>query len=148
MIKLKTNFLGLITIMILNSCSSSNDNPINIEQPTIINKWKLSDWKLNNVEQTLTTCDRESYIQFNSNGTFDRIDYSLQTGNCIEEGHDNGNYNYNTSTNKITLNFTDVVSGTQIEVLNNVQLTSTKIVYTWDEDGDGNDEHKLEYLKN
>ena len=140
--------LGLFTVLAINSCNSNDDTTSNEVQPTIINKWNLDSWKLNNTQQTLTICDKQGYIQFNSNGTFERKDYYFDNTNCVLEGNDNGTYNYNTSTNKITLNFTDATNGPQIEVLNNVNLSSTKIIYTWDEDNNGSDEHQLEYLKN
>lgn len=144
MTKSKTLLLALLTV-ILNSCDSSNSN--SNDEASIINKWKLNSWKYNNNEQTLTNCDKQRYIQFNINGTFERIDYIIDGSNCIEEGHDNGNYNYNTSEDKITLNFTDELDGPQTEILNNVQLTTTKIIYSWDEDNNGSDEHQLEFLK-
>lgn len=67
---------------------------------------------------------------------------------CILEGNDNGTYTYNSSNQKVTLNFSDTTNGAQTEILNNVEFTTTKLNYTWDEDGNGTDEHYLEYTKN
>jgi hypothetical protein len=146
--KSRLYLLGLLTVVMFSSCNSNDDTTSNEVQPTIINKWSLDSWKMNNTQQALTTCDKQGYIKFNSNGTFERMDYFFDGTNCIIEGNDNGTYNYNTTTNKITLSFTDVIDGPQVEVLNNVNLSSTKLIYTWDEDGNGSDEHQLEYLKN
>jgi len=145
----KITIFTLLSVLIISSCSSlNNDEPDTTTQATLVNKWILSAWKKNNVTQTLTSCDKQGYIQFNTNGTFERKDYYLNSGNCQLEGNDNGTYNYNSTTHKITLTFTDPTEGTQTEVLNNVELATTKLTYTWDEDQNGTDEHHLEYTKN
>ncbi len=66
---------------------------------------------------------------------------------CELDGIYNGTYNFNTTSNKITINFDDPIDGTQVETYNNIQLTSTTLKYTWDEDGNGTDEYNLEFKK-
>lgn len=143
----KKMIFGLLTLVTIYSCN--NDDNTNSETlPNLINKWNLETWKYNNNNQSLTSCDKQGYIKFNNNGTFERKDYYNNNGNCEIEGNDNGTYTYDTSNNKITLNYTDVNDGPQTEVLNNVSFTITKLNYTWDEDNNGSDEHFLEFLKN
>ena len=146
--KTKISIFVLLSFLIISSCSSSNDETTTELQPNLVNKWSLSVWKKNNVAQTLTSCDKQGYIQFNSNGTFERKDYYWNGTNCLLEGNDNGTYNYNSSNHKITLNYTDPNDGPQTEVLNNLGLTTTKLNYSWDEDQNGTDEHYLEFIKN
>jgi hypothetical protein len=145
--KLKIAFLIISSITIFFSCSNNDDNTTPVEQPNLVNKWNLDKWIFNSTNQTLSTCDKQGYIQFNSNGTFERKDYFLNGTVCEVEGNDNGTYTFNTTTNKITLNFTDPVDGAQVEVLNNIQLTATTLKYSWDEDENGTDESNLEYKK-
>ena len=146
--KLKKSILALLSFLIIFSCSSSNDETTTETQPDLVNKWSLTVWRLNNINQTLTSCDKQGYIQFNSNGTFERKDYNFSNGNCTLEGNDNGTYKYNSSNHKVTLNFSDLTNGAQTETLNNVEFTTTKLNYSWDEDGNGTEEHYLEYTKN
>lgn len=145
--KLKITLLIIATISMFFSCNSNDDNTTPTEQPNLVNKWNLDKWGYNSVNQTLTTCDKQGYIQFNSNGTFERKDYYLNGTVCELEGNDNGTYSFNSSTNKITLNFIDPDDGAQIEILNNIQLTTTTLKYSWDEDGNGTDESNLEFKK-
>ena len=145
--KLKIALLIISSITIFFSCSNNDDNTTPIEQPNLVNKWNLDKWIFNTTNQSLSTCDKQGYIQFNSNGTFERKDYFLNGTVCEVEGNDNGTYTFNTTTNKITLNFTDPVDGAQVEVLNNIQLTATTLKYSWDEDENGTDESNLEYKK-
>ena len=107
----------------------------------------IDKWIYNNVNQTLNTCEKQSYLQFNSNGTFTVKNYHLNGATCELEDDDNGTYTYNTTTNKIIINFTDPVDGPQVRIYNNVQLTTTTLKCSWDEDGNGTDDHNLEFKK-
>lgn len=150
--KTKTLLITLLSVLALSSCSNDNNENSLTENPqtqsTLANKWYLNTWKYNNASQTLNNCDKQGYIQFNSNGTFERKDYQFVSGNCLLEGNDNGTYVYSSSNHKITLSFMDPNNGAQTENLNNVELSNSKLIYTWDEDGNGIDEHKLEFIKN
>lgn len=69
---------------------------------------------------------------------------------CEEDGNDIGTYEYKSTTHKITLYFDDLTApedGHQVEVWNNVQLTSSTLFYTWDEDDNGLDEWSVTYKK-
>lgn len=145
--KLKIALLIISSITIFFSCSNNDDSTTPTEQPNLVNKWNIDKWIYNSVNQTLNTCEKQGYIQFNSNGTFVRKAYYLNGTSCELEDDDNGTYTYNTTTNKITINFNDPVDGAQVEVYNNVQLTTTTLKYSWDEDGNGTDEHNLEFKK-
>ena len=142
--KLKIGFIIISTMSLFFACSS-DDNSNQNTQASIINKWFIEKWVYNSVNQTLTDCDKQGYIQFNSNGTFERKTYYLNGGNCEIEGIDIGTYTFNTTTNKITVNFDDPDEGAQVETYNNIQLTATTLKYTWDEDGNGTDEYILEF---
>lgn len=146
----KKNIVTLIILSIsfLSSCNGNDDNPVTpIEKTNLVSKWNLDKWVLNNSNQTLATCDKQGYIQFNSNGTFERKDYFLNGSNCELEGSDNGTYTYNSTTDEIILNFIDAIDGSQTEILHNISLTTTTLTYSWDEDGNGLDEHKFEFIK-
>ena len=145
---IKKIFFLFLTTIILFSCNKNDDEPTAItEQPNLVNKWYIDKWTYNGTNQTLTSCDKQGYIQFNSNGTFERKDYYWNGTTCTLEGNDNGTYNYNTTTNKITINFIDTNNGPQTEIFNNVNLSTTVLKYSWDEDGNGIDEHNLEFKK-
>lgn len=147
----KIFYLLCITVLLFQSCNSGDSNststPVSSDQSNLVYRWNLNKWLLNNVNQTLSTCVKQEYIQFNSNGTFERKDYYLNGSSCLLQGFDSGTYSYSVATSKITLNFTDPANGAQIEKLNNVSITSTNLKYSWDENGDGIDEHNLEFLK-
>jgi len=140
----------LIIILVLTySCASNENEPEELitEAPSeLINKWNLNKWSSNGINQNLTDCDKQKNIKFNDNGTFERKDYIFIGGNCSIEEDISGTYTYDNSQGKIVLFFTDPDDGNQTEILNNVELKSTILKYSWDEDGDGNDEHNLEYI--
>ena len=140
----------LIIILVLTySCASNENEPEELitEAPSeLINKWNLNKWSSNGINQNLTDCDKQKNIKFNDNGTFERKDYIFIGGNCSIEEDISGTYTYDNSQGKIVLFFTDPDDGNQTEILNNVELNSTILKYSWDEDGDGNDEHNLEYI--
>ena len=144
--------LPLLSLALTFSCSTTDNDPESPESPqtttpTLNVKWILEKWNYNSVNQNLTSCKKQSFILFNSNGTFERKDYILINSNCIIEDNDNGNYSYNTSNSKITLTFVDPDDGPQTEVWNNVAFDNSLLKFTWDEDNNGSDEHSLEYKK-
>lgn len=144
--KLYTAFLIILTISLLFACTSDNSSNSS-DQASLVNKWYINKWVYNNVSQTLTSCVKQGYIQFNSNGTFERKTFYLNGASCEPDSNDAGTYTFNTATNKITVTFTDPDEGPQVEVYNNIELTATTLQYSWDEDGNGIDEYLLEFKK-
>ena len=147
---MKRNYIGiLITLLTLgfSSCTSEESTPK--EEPNLITaKWFLEKSSFNGVPHDLTSCEKQGYIEFKSNGTFERIYYYSSNGtNCLPEGTDSGTFIFDTTANKITLSFTDPDDGAQTEILNNVNLTTSTFKYTWDENGDGTDDVDVEYKK-
>ncbi|PXY44720.1 lipocalin-like domain-containing protein [Flavobacterium hydrophilum] len=142
----KKNFTTLFFLSILLiSCSNDGDNKIIREKPNLIKKWNLEKWTLNNDNQVLTTCNKQNYIEFKTDGHFERKSFYQNASICELEVNDSGTYIYDLTAQKITLNFTDPDEGAQTEILNKVIVTSTTFKYSWDEDGNGIDEHTLEF---
>ncbi len=137
---------GVLTLKVNNGPTVTIGNFVIID---IISKWRKNKWFYNNQEETLTDCEKQSYLEFSSNLTFDRKAFFLFNNDCTEEGNADSNKTFvsDLQNNKITLRFDDIDEGTQTEILNILELTETKLIYTWDEDNDGTDEHKLEYIK-
>ncbi|MBS7786623.1 lipocalin family protein [Flavobacterium sp. CYK-55] len=144
--KTKIILMIISTASLLFACSSDSNSTQNT-QVSLINKWFINKWVYNNVNRTLTECDKQGYIKFNSDGTFERKTYNLNGTNCESDSVDNGTYTFNTTANKIIINFDDPDEGAQVETYNNVELTNTTLKYTWDEDGNGTDEYNLEFNK-
>ena len=139
--KISLSFLLLLLLSCNNEDSNSN-NTISLN-----NKWLLNRSFLSSVEQNLSTCKKQSYIQFYNNNTFVRKDYFLNGNSCILEGTDTGNYTYDVSTNRITLSYTDVDDGAIVEVLRNVNFTSSELEFSFDEDMNGVYEYHLKFTK-
>lgn len=139
--KISLSFLLLLLLSCDNENSNSNDTI------SLNNKWLLNKSFLSSVEQNLSTCKKQSYIQFYNNNTFVRKDYFLDGNSCILEGSDAGNYTFDASTNRITLSYTDVDDGALIEVLRNVNITSTELEFSFDEDMNGVYEYNLKFIK-
>ena len=72
--KLKITFIIISIISLFFACNSDDNSNKNV-QASIVKKWFIEKWIYNNVNQTLTDCDKQGYIQFNSNGTFERKRY-------------------------------------------------------------------------
>jgi hypothetical protein len=115
---------------------------------SLVAKWQYNAIKTNGIAANLTSCNKSSYVLFNTNGTFERKQYWLMSSNtCVLDGDEKGTYTYNSSTNKIVLKFTDPVAGAQVETWNNVKITNSSLDFTWDENNDGKDEHAVTYIK-
>jgi hypothetical protein len=145
---MKKYFPFLALSVLLGSCNSPNDITPN-QSNRLSGRYYWDVWKNNLTGATLqiTTCRRQNYIQFNSDGTFSRRGWDANP--CIQTEIDDGTYEYNITTAKITVRFTDGPGGAiNTEVWNNIQLPSNRITFTWDENLDGRDEHYMEYLKN
>jgi hypothetical protein len=145
---MKKYFPILSLLILLSSCNSQNDITPN-QSNRMSGKYYWDVWKNNLTGTTLqiNTCRRQNYIQFNSDGTFSRRGWDSNP--CIQTEIDDGTYEYNIATAKITVRFTDGPGGAiNTEVWNNILLTNNRISFTWDENLDGRDEYYLEYLKN
>jgi hypothetical protein len=145
---MKKNILSLsILFLILEGCSKNEDSNIINENISINNKWMLNKSIYQNVSQNLSNCEKQGYIHFFTNNTFERKNYEFIGNNCVLEGVDTGTYNYNSLDEKITLQFIDINDGPQIENLVNVNLTNLKLTFDWDEDLNGINEYNLEFIK-
>jgi hypothetical protein len=123
-----------------NSLQYSNEVTINTNQ--ILDKYYLDILITNGVNQNISTCRKQSYIIFNSNGTFSRRDwFDISPSNCVLDGIDDGQFVYNPQDSTLKLIFTDT------EIWHNVQIIGNRIKFTWDENLDGLDEHYVEFLK-
>ncbi len=135
--------------LIFISCSKSSTETTDVITNSLVAKWKYNGIKTNGIVSQITTCDKNGYVVFNTNGTFERKDYYFSENNntCVLEGDEKGTYTYSSSTNKIVLKFTDPYDGAQVETWNNVKFTNSSLDFTWDENNDGKDEHAVSYIK-
>jgi hypothetical protein len=144
--KLKIAFLIISSITIFISCSKTDEN--STEQPNLVNKWNIDKKIYDNVNQTLTACEKQGYIQFNSNGTFERKEYYISSGVCEIKKNHSGTYTFNTTTNQITIDFIDPIAGPETEIYKDIQLTTKTLKYTWNQNGSGTgDIYNLEFIK-
>ncbi|WP_225035384.1 lipocalin family protein [Winogradskyella sp. SM1960] len=80
---MKKVFLLLsVFALVFASCSSNNDDDASIDP--IVGTWKYHKYFENGVEQTVTDCEKEETLIFNSNGTFEYIYFDEDMdGNCL-----------------------------------------------------------------
>lgn len=142
----KNSTSGALTLSVNNGQIITIETFIVID---VVKKWRLNKMFVDNKERTLTECDKQSYMEFSSNSTFDRKTWFILNNDCIEEEIADSDkvYTSDLQNNKIVLKYNDVDEGPQTEILNILELTETKLIYSWDEDGNGTDEYKIEYLK-
>ncbi len=81
------NFLkSLLLLVLLASCESQNPPNVDTFEEDVINLWQL---ELNGISDqenfVLTDCERQSTIQFFEDGTFQRINYSINDEGVCEE---------------------------------------------------------------
>lgn len=63
-------FVSILFVAIsFNSCDNDDDNEI-IVVDKIINEWQLDQLFLDGEEENLTTCEKQSTIEFSSSGTY------------------------------------------------------------------------------
>jgi hypothetical protein len=141
--------ISFFLIFLLQSCSKPLSNEP-ILTNLIIGKFIWDVWK-NNVTgatNTISSCRRQSYFEFTTDGKFTRRGW-VDGSSCVLDMIDDGTYTYDQATSKITVKFNDGPNGPlNTEVWNNVAITNAGISYTWDENGDGKDDHYCEYKRN
>ncbi|MNQ74312.1 hypothetical protein D3C85_890670 [compost metagenome] len=143
----KNAILMLLSVSLMIISCSDNDETTSTEQSNLVSKWYLDKSSFNGISNILSTCDKQGYIQFNSDETFERQYYYYNGSNCLSEGTDKGTYSYNATTNKITISFVDPNDGAQSETFNNVNISTTTFKYSGDEDRNGIDDHQMEFIK-
>lgn len=147
-----TFVLNLLVLIVAAFYSCSSDDK-NIEEETSTTtltgaKWYLFDyyWEENR------ECETKSFIQFNNDGTFRRVDYFdiPDEGGCFLEHDDTGTYTYDAVNKKIhTYYYRGEVEGElSTDIYANVKLTSTTFYSDYDEGGDGKiDDPNVGYKK-
>ena len=135
----------LVILQLQTTCQKSPQSP-SIDN-NLLGVWHFDRLENKGVNNSLSTCRKKRTFQFNAAGTFTRLDYFDSASTCVLDENSNGTFNYDTSQNKITINFNDPSEGAMKEVKNNVQLTGTTLTFTWDENRDGVDEWKEYYIK-
>lgn len=145
--KIKSNstiyIIALLTLG-LSSCSKE-ETPAKREANSIYGKWFLEKSAFNEVPNELSDCEKQSYVEFYSDGTFERTYYYADNeSNCLPEDTENGSFVIDEKADTITLSF---AASDETEVLNNVDVAPSSLKYTWDEDGDGSDDIGVEYIK-
>lgn len=137
--KTKLIFIGILLSLITISCSSDS-HEVEEETPTITltgAKWYLFDyyWEKNR------ECETKSFIQFNNDGTFRRVDYFYipEEGGCYLEHDDTGTYTYDAVNKKIqTYYYRGEIKGKlSTDIYANVKLTSSTFYSDYDEGADG-----------
>jgi len=137
---MKKLFISLTSFIFLFGCSTNNGVVVNTNQ--LLDQYYRDKLITNGVTQNLSSCRKQSFITFNSNGTFSRRDwFDFSPSNCVLDGIDDGQFIYNPQDSTLKLIFTDT------ETWHNVQIIGNRIKFTWDENVDGVDEHYVEYLK-
>jgi len=81
------NFLkSLFLVVLLASCESQNPPNVDTFEEDVINLWQLELKGISDQENfVLTDCERQSTIQFFEDGTFQRINYSINDEGVCEE---------------------------------------------------------------
>ncbi len=76
----------LLLLILLMSCESQDPQNIDTFEEDIINLWQLELKGISDQENfVLTDCERQSTIQFFEDGTFQRINYSINDEGVCEE---------------------------------------------------------------
>ncbi|WMI65384.1 lipocalin family protein [Aestuariibaculum sp. YM273] len=142
--KLITVLLTTFTLCLI-SCSDSDEID---ETAPFSSKWYLEKQTFNGVSNPLSDCEKQGYIEFNSDGTFERVYYYSSNGtDCLPEDTDIGTFKFDGAERIMTLTFTDTDEGEQVQKLNNFEMGVEKLTYTWDEDGDGTDDVSVEFIR-
>lgn len=137
-------FIGLILLAILLTSCDNSDERLGTE--TIVGKWNISNKvSLDNHNSEMNSCVKQSFIQFNDNGTFTRLSYTQLVNGCELQNNDNGNYTY--LNNVVTLNYTDTDDGAQVEVFTDVKILEGNLSYNWSETEDGSYDWTFYYTK-
>jgi hypothetical protein len=122
----KINLLfGLLTVLILISCSSDDDN--SNSEITIIGTWKLIGGNSSSTgDYQLTDCSLMTRLTFNQNSTANFEEHFDDNNDCLED-----NYTVNYSINDNSLSFS---SNGEVNTFT-FELTSTALSYSATENG-------------
>lgn len=85
-------------ILFLSICamvSCSDDDSDSNDGTKIVGKWYLEAVRPIGGQNTLSECNQESYIQFNSDGTASSEFYEVSEGSCESSGNNPGDWSFN-----------------------------------------------------
>lgn len=106
-------FLAVFTLVLI-SCSKDN----NLPPDSLVGTWNLYQRFENNVEQTLTDCDRRDVFQVNADGTVVTSDFDDLAGPCILDEMTAGTWE-NRGNNMYALTFSGSTETREISFENN-----------------------------
>ena len=125
-----TDYLILIILgltVAVTACQKDKESKSK-EEILCSDSWKISSYKLNDEEISLTECQRDNYLTFNSNGTY--TDYTGPILCDIYETNINGTWTLSDDGKTLTL---ESVQGVQSA---SVEITASKLVLTILDDTD------------
>ncbi|MCB7480792.1 lipocalin family protein [Christiangramia sediminis] len=90
---MKKFLILLLSITLFTACSD-DDSDTN-DGTEIVGKWFLESLRPVGGDNTLNSCNQDSYIEFNSDGTGSSEFFEETETGCESEGVDSGNWSYN-----------------------------------------------------
>ena len=91
---MKKFLILLLSISLFTACSDDDDSGSN-DGSEIVGKWFLESLRPIGGQNTLTSCNQDSYIEFNSDGTGSSEFYEETEGACNSDGENSGSWSYN-----------------------------------------------------
>lgn len=88
---MKKILILMLSVIALTACSKDDNNNDNGEEK-ILGTWFLVDARAGTVQNTLTECNQNSFITFNSDGTGHSEYYEENNGNCEVANSDDGTW--------------------------------------------------------
>ena len=127
----------LASILMLTSCSPYEEGPaISLRSRTerLCNEWRLTRLYINGTEQTLSSFDQQTTLEFKDNGT---VNYSYAVMESTAIGiTGSGTWEVNDGQNEVFTTITYTLGGTEKDTFKILRLKEEELWFENNEDGD------------
>ncbi|MFL9832884.1 lipocalin-like domain-containing protein [Chryseobacterium terrae] len=153
---MKKNFLlALATLLLFSSCGNDDNENTQNTIESFPGIWKMSKTMIisgsNNAtlqSSNITGCEALNLFEFRQNQGFSIKYYTKNNNECITDGFDTGNYQYNENSKMLTFTYADsLVKSVVIYSLNNTEMMTVDRIEDYNNDG-VNDTAVIVFKKN
>ena len=127
----------LASILMLTSCSPYEEGPaISLRSRTerLCNEWRLTRLYINGTEQTLSSFDQQTTLEFKDNGTINYSYAVMDSTAIVITG--SGTWEFNNDQTEVFTTITYTLGGTEKDTFKILRLKEEELWFENNEDGD------------
>jgi len=127
----------VVSVLMLTSCSPYEEGPaISLRSRTerLCNEWRLTRLYINGTEQTLSSFDQQTTLEFKDNGTINYSYAVMDSTAIVITG--SGTWEFNNDQTEVFTTITYTLGGTEKDTFKILRLKEEELWFENNEDGD------------